>query len=43
MEFRREKKMAVAMGLHSRLGVDSALACIDPEILHMIFVAGEVS
>ena len=35
-ENRRQRKTAVAMGLHSRLGADSALLSLGPDILGMI-------
>lgn len=42
METRRKKKVAVAMGLHKKLGVNSILACIDQEILRMVFDSGNM-
>ena len=43
MEIRRQKTLALAMGLHSRLGVDSIVSNLDPELLQMIFVVGELA
>jgi hypothetical protein len=43
MEIRRQKSLALAMGLHRRLGVDSIVSNLDPELLQMIFVVGELA
>jgi hypothetical protein len=42
MEVRRKKKIAFSMGLHARLGVDSIVARLDPEILKMVFEVGGI-
>ncbi len=43
MEIRQKKSLALAMGLHRRLGVDSIVSQLDPELLQMIFVVGELA
>lgn len=39
---RRQKKIALASGLHSRLGAESRIQSLDPEILHYIMECAEL-